>query len=375
MEIRFNKPYITGREAHHLAQVALSGKFSGNGHYTCLCHDFFRSRFGFNQVLLTTSCTDALEMAAILCQIQPGDEVIMPSYTFVSSANAFMLRGARIRFADTYPHYPNIDPAAIEALVTPRTRVILVVHYAGIACDMDAIMELARQHDLLVVEDAAHSIGSYYKGRPLGSIGHFGAFSFHETKNIISGEGGMLVVNDKQFTRRAEIIWEKGTDRAAFSRGEVDKYGWKDIGSSFLPSEITAAMLYSQLEKFDEIQEKRVTVWHRYYTLLQPLEKTRRISLPRIPDWATVNGNMFFIVTNNVTDREVCLVRLKNEGVSAVFHYLPLHASDFFRNRHDGRLLPNTQRFSECIIRLPFYNEMTEEEIQYVVDSLVRVSL
>lgn len=374
MEIKFNKPYITGREAHHLAQVALSGKFSGNGQYTCLCHDFFRSRFGFNQVLLATSCTDALEMAAILCQIQPGDEVIMPSYTFVSSANAFMLRGARIRFADTYPEYPNVDPAAIEALITPRTRVILVVHYAGIACDMDAIMELARQHDLLVVEDAAHAIGSYFKGRPLGSIGHFGAFSFHETKNIISGEGGMLAVNDQQYTRRAEIIWEKGTDRAAFFRGEVDKYGWKDIGSSFLPSEITAAMLYSQLEKFDEIQEKRINVWHRYYTLLQPLEKTNRIILPRIPEWATVNGNMFFILVNNITEREACLAHLKKEGVRAVFHYLPLHASDFFHDKHDGRNLPNTQRFSECIIRLPFYNEMTEEEIQYVVDSLMRGS-
>jgi len=375
MEVLFNKPYITGREVHHLAQVALSGKLSGNGPYTRLCHDFFEQRFGFNKVFLTTSCTDALEMAAILCNIQPGDEVIVPSYTFVSTANAFILRGAKIRFADTCEHYPNINPDSIRGLITPKTRVILAVHYAGIACDMDAIMHLARQHNLFVVEDAAHAIDSFHLGKPLGSIGHFGAFSFHETKNIISGEGGMLVVNDKKFTHRAEIIWEKGTDRAAFSRGEVNKYGWKDIGSSFLPSEITAAMLYAQLEQFDEIQTKRKNVWHHYFTKLKPLEEMRLIRLPSLPDWATVNGNMFFMITKDTKERTALLSFLKKKGINAVFHYLPLHSSDFFHPKHDGRILTYTDHFSDCIIRLPFYNEMKETEMNHVVDSIKKFYL
>ncbi len=370
MQVLFNKPYITGQEAHHLAQVALSGKLSGNGNYTRLCHDFFRQRFGFNKVLLTTSCTDALEMAAILCDIHPGDEVIMPSYTFVSTANAFLLRGARIRFADTCGHYPNIDPEAIKELITSRTRVIVVVHYAGIACDMEPIMALAARHDLLVVEDAAHAHDSYYKEKPLGGIGHFGTFSFHETKNIISGEGGMLVVNDGHFDRRAEIIWEKGTDRAAFSRGEVSKYGWKDIGSSFLPSEITAAILYAQLEKYDEIQAKRKKVWNGYYTRLKPLEEASLIGLPGIPPWATVNGSMFFLTTRDRTERDGLLSFLNSKGIYAVFHYLPLHSSDFFQPLHDGRILQHTDHFAGSILRLPFYNEITDSELNYVTTTI-----
>jgi dTDP-4-amino-4,6-dideoxygalactose transaminase len=370
MEVLFNRPFITGRETHHLTQVAMSGKLSGNGAYTRLCHEFFEQRFGFRKVLLTTSCTDALEMAAILCDIKPGDEVIMPSYTFVSPANAFMLRGASIRFADTYADYPNIDPVAVEKLITRHTKVILVVHYAGAACDMDAIMDLARRNNLLVVEDAAHAVDSFYKGKPLGSIGHFSTFSFHETKNIISGEGGMLVVNDDKYINRAEIIWEKGTDRAAFSRGEVNKYSWKDIGSSFLPSEIIAAMLYSQLEQFDDIQKKRKDVWQLYHTHLKPLENAGLLKLPLIPDYATVNGNMFFILTKNPEERAELLSFLKKQGIFAVFHYLPLHSSDFFRAKHDGRLLPHTDHFSDCLIRLPFYNEMKEEEIDYVTEKI-----
>ncbi|HNS16585.1 MAG TPA: dTDP-4-amino-4,6-dideoxygalactose transaminase [Bacteroidales bacterium] len=370
MKVLFNKPYITGREAHHLAQVALSGQLSGNGQYTQMCHAFFQQRFGFGKVLLTTSCSDALEMAAILCDVQPGDEVIMPSFTFVSTANAFLLRGARIRFADTLDRYPNIDPESIKGLITSRTRVIVVVHYAGVACDMEPVMALAAQHNLLVVEDAAHAHDSFYKNIPLGGIGHFGAFSFHETKNIISGEGGMLVVNDERFIRRAEIIWEKGTDRAAFSRGEVSKYGWKDIGSSFLPSEITAAVLYAQLEKYDEIQAKRKNVWNGYHARLKPLEEARLTGLPDLPPWATVNGNMFFLITRDDTERDALLSFLKNEGIHAVFHYLPLHSSDFFRPQHDGRILEHTDHFASCIIRLPFYNEMTENEITFVTDTI-----
>ncbi|MBP6976906.1 MAG: dTDP-4-amino-4,6-dideoxygalactose transaminase [Bacteroidales bacterium] len=370
MEVLFNKPYLTGRESHHLARVALSGKLSGNGEYTQMCQDFFRQRFGFGKVLLTTSCSDALEMAAILCDIHPGDEVIMPSYSFVSTANAFLLRGAHIRFADTCTDYPNIDPVSIEKLITPRTRVIVVVHYAGVACDMESVMALARQHDLLVVEDAAHAHDSFFKKMPLGSIGHFGTFSFHETKNIISGEGGMLVVNDKKFEKRAEIIWEKGTDRAAFSRGEVSKYGWKDIGSSFLPSEIIAAMLYAQLEKYDEIQAKRKNIWNGYYKRLKPLAEASLIRLPILPQWATVNGSMFFLITRDPEERDALLSHLKSEGVYAVFHYLPLHSSDFFRPLHDGRILQHTDHFASCIIRLPFYNELTDSEIDFVTSAI-----
>jgi dTDP-4-amino-4,6-dideoxygalactose transaminase len=370
MEVVFNRPFITGRETHHLAQVAMSGKLSGNGNYTRKCHDFFEKRFGFRKVFLTTSCTDALEMSAILCDIQPGDEVIMPSYTFVSSANAFMLRGAVIRFADTSSEYPNIDPEEVKKLITPKTKAILIVHYGGVACDMDAIMEIAKQNNLLVVEDAAHSIDSFYKGKPLGSIGHFGTFSFHETKNIICGEGGMLVVNDERFVKRAEIIWEKGTDRAAFSRGEVQKYSWKDIGSSFLPSEIIAGTLYAQLEAFDNIQAARKNLWNQYFSKLKPLAEAGKIILPSIPDYATVNGNMFFIITKDISERSSLLSFLKSKGISAVFHYLPLHTSDFYKDKHDGRDLPNTDRYSECILRLPFFNEMKAEEVNYVVETL-----
>ena len=355
---------------HHLVLVAQSGKLSGNGQYTRMCHDFFENRFGFKKVFLTTSCTDALEMAAILSGIQPGDEVIMPSYTFVSSANAFVLRGANIRFADTYDHYPDIGPEEVRKLITPKTRAILVVHYGGVACDMDAIMAIAHENNLLVVEDAAHSIDSFYKGRPLGSIGHFGAFSFHETKNIISGEGGMLVVNDERFAKRAEIIWEKGTNRAAFSRGEVNKYVWKDIGSSFLPPEITAAALFAQLEMFDEIQSMRKKLWAQYSSKLQPLVEAGKVLIPSIPEYATLNGNMFFIIAKDREERFGMLAYLKKKGIQAVFHYLPLHSSDYFHDKHDGRPLPNTDRFSECILRLPFYNEMKEEEVDYVVEAL-----
>lgn len=372
MEVVFNKPFITGRETHHLAQIALSGKLSGNGAYTRKCHDFFEQRIGFRKTLLTTSCTDALEMAAILCDINPGDEVIMPSYTFVSSANAFILRGAVIRFADTGPGYPNINPAEIRRLITKKTRAILVVHYGGVACEMDEIMEIAREHNLLVVEDAAHAVDSYYKGRPLGSIGHFGTFSFHETKNIICGEGGMLVINDERFIRRAEIIWEKGTDRAAFYRGEVDKYGWKDIGSSYLPSEITAGMLYAQLEAFESIQTARKTIWSKYYAALKPLHEAAKVRLPEIPEYASINGNMFFILAGSLSERDTLMGFLKEKRIQAVFHYLPLHSSDYYREKHGGSDLPNTRRFSECIIRLPFFNEMKEEEVNYVVEEISR---
>lgn len=266
--IPFNKPYLTGYETLYIEDAVKSGKISGNGLYTSKCHEYFENRYGFNKCLLTTSCTDALEMAAILCDIHFGDEVIIPSYTFVSSANAFVLRGAKIVFADSRKDHPCIDESKLEELITDKTKVIVVVHYAGIACNMDVIMQIANRYNILVVEDAAHAIDAFYKGKPLGSIGHLGCFSFHETKNIIAGEGGMLIINDKRFNTRAEIIWEKGTNRAAFWRGEVNKYGWVDIGSSFLPSEVIAAFLYAQLENLDKIQKKRKEIWQYYYTEL-----------------------------------------------------------------------------------------------------------
>ncbi|MCK5840051.1 MAG: dTDP-4-amino-4,6-dideoxygalactose transaminase [Bacteroidales bacterium] len=370
MKIPFNRPYYTGREAHHMTRASLTGKLSGNGLYTKKCHELLEEKYGFKKTLLTHSCTAALEMAAILAGIEPGDEVIMPSFTFVSTANAFILRGARIIFADTAKEYPNIDVNSIKKLITDRTKAVVVIHYAGVACDMDRLMILAGEYNFFVIEDAAHAIDSYYKNKPLGSIGHFGAFSFHETKNIISGEGGMLAINDEQFIKRAEIIWEKGTNRVAFSKGEINKYGWVDIGSSFLPAEIISSFLYAQLENIDDIQQKRSNIWNSYFNMLKPIASTGVLELPTIPSYAHNNANMFFIITQNRKTRDALLMHLKNKGILAVFHYIPLHSSEYYRNRHDGRDLPNTDRFSDCIVRLPFYTDLAEEDIALVVQSV-----
>ncbi len=370
MQIPFNKPFIPWFSFRHLIGGALSGTIAGNGRYTKKCHAFFESRFGFKKVLMTTSCSDALEMAAILCSIEPGDEVIMPSFTFMSTANAFLLRGAKVVFADTLQDVPNIDPAEIEKLITAKTKAIVVVHYSGVACEMDRIMDIANRNGLFVVEDAAHAIDSFYNGKPLGSIGHFGTFSFHETKNIISGEGGLLMVNAREFAKRAEIIWEKGTNRAAFYRGEIDKYGWVDIGSSYLPSDAVAAFLYTQIQRFDQIQTRRKKVWWNYARLLKPLEEKGFLKCPVIPDFATVNGNIFYITLQSGEIRDELLKYLKTHDVSALFHYLPLHTSPYFSDKHDGRALPNTDRFSDTILRLPFYNSLTRRQQKYIVDKV-----
>lgn len=371
-EIPFNKPWFTGREAYHVSLAVTQGKISGNGIYTTKTQEYFMQRYGFGKALLTHSCTGALEMAAILADIQPGDEVIMPSFTFVSTANAFVLRGAHIIFADCLSHIPNIDISTIEQLISSRTKAIVVVHYAGIACDMDPIMELAAQKGITVIEDAAHSIDSYYKGRPLGSIGHMATFSFHETKNITCGEGGMLVMNTPKFFNRSEIIWEKGTNRAAFYRGEVDTYGWVDIGSSFLPSDLAAAFLFGQLEMLDDIQKKRVSVFNQYYRNLKPLEEKGLISLPHLPAYATCNGHLFYLVARNIEERTGLLGLLKENGVQAVFHYLPLHNSPFYASRHDGRKLPNSQRFSDCLLRLPLFYEITGNQVDTISSLIVQ---
>lgn len=364
--IPFNKPYLTGKEAHYMYQAVYKGKLSGNGDFTKACQHFFEQRYGFRKCLLTTSCTDALEMAAILCDLQPGDEVIVPSYTFVSSALAFVRVGAKIVFADSCPNNPNIDPNKIESLITPRTKVIVPVHYAGVACDMDVIMDIANRYGLIVVEDAAQAVDSYYKGKPLGGIGHLAAFSFHETKNIIAGEGGMLVVNDPKFIRRAEIIWEKGTNRAEFFRGEVNKYGWVDTGSSFLPSEVVAAFLYAQLEHLDQIQSRRKKLWQCYYDNMKYLADVPGFSLPDIPDYATNNAHMFYIVCPSLEIRTNIINRLKANDVLAVFHYLSLHSSPYYKDKHDGRELPNCDRYADCLLRLPLYYELKENEIESI---------
>ncbi len=373
--INFNQPHLTGKEAHYMYEAVYEGKLSGNGKFTKRCQAWFEQRYGFAKTLLTTSGSDALEMCAMLCNLKPGDEVIIPSYTFVSTALAFLREGANVVFADSMKRNPNLDAQTLEALITPRTRVIVPVHYAGVACDMDAIMAVASKHNLLVVEDAAQAIDSYYTSNikhkilPLGGIGHLAAFSFHETKNITAGgEGGLLVVNDERFIRRAEIIWEKGTNRAEFFRGEVNKYGWVDMGSSFLPAEINAAFLWAQLENLDDIQAKRKQLWNRYYDNLSKVHAS--FSLPDIPDYATNNAHMFYLVLPDLEKRTAFIKYLKEHGIGAVFHYLSLHSSEYYRARHDGRQLPECDRYADCLVRLPLFYDLTIEQVDFICDTI-----
>jgi len=368
--IPFNKPFMTGKELEYIQQAVASGKISGDGIFSKRCQVYFEQRFGFAKTLLTTSCTDAWEMAAILCGIAAGDEVIVPSYTFVSTANAFVLRGAKICFADSGPDHPNMDPLQVEPLISKRTKVIVPVHYAGTACDMDPIMQCAGKAGAYVVEDAAQAIDSYYRGKPLGTFGALSAFSFHETKNVIAGEGGLIAINDSSMQRRAEIIREKGTNRSAFFRGEVDKYGWVDVGSSFLPSEITSAFLLAQLESVDRIQAQRRLLWDAYYDRLKPLEKRGVLKLPLIPSYATNNAHMFYILCDSLEDRTKLIQYLKEQGIMSVFHYQPLHRSPYYSNRHDGRPLPNADRYADTLLRLPMYHDLKSEEVDYICERL-----
>lgn len=397
--IPFNKPFLTGKEVHYIYQAVYSGKLSGNGVYTKKCQQYFEEHYGFKKALMTTSCTDALEMAAILCDIKPGDEVIAPSYTFVSTVLAFVRQGAKIVFCDSRKDNPNIDPDKIEDLITERTKVIVPVHYAGVACDMDKIMGIANRHNLLVVEDAAQAIDSYYKGRPLGSIGHLGCFSFHETKNIIAGEGGLLTINDERYIRRSEIIWEKGTNRSEFFRGEVNKYGWVDTGSSFLPSELISAFLWAQIENMDMIQTRRKEIWNQYYEGLKPLAEKGYIQLPDMPEYATNNAHMFYIVCRSLEERTALIKYLKEKGILSVFHYLSLHKSGFYTTHEHARPgnckeleskqiqnfdgstsdevlvvgldLPNCDHFADCLLRIPMFYELKNEEVNLIL-SLIK---
>ena len=376
--VPFNKPYLTGKEMQYIEDAVKSGKISGNGLFTKKCQEFFEKEFGFKKTLLTTSCTDALEMAAILADIKEGDEVIVPSFTFVSTAPAFVRQGADIVFADSYSDNPNINADQIEALITEKTKAIVVVHYAGVACDMDKIMSIANKHGIIVIEDAAQAIDSYYISKDgtkkaLGSIGHLSAFSFHETKNIISGEGGMLCINDDRFIQRAEIIWEKGTNRSQFFRGEVDKYSWVDTGSSFLPSEIISAFLWAQIENMRDIQDKRIKIWNRYYEGLSSFEPVsiKKPKLPLVPEYATNNAHMFYLVCDSVDDRTRFIQHLKDKGILSVFHYLSLHKSSYYEKYSTRKSeLPNSDMFSDCLVRLPLFYELTDEQVEYIINTI-----
>jgi dTDP-4-amino-4,6-dideoxygalactose transaminase len=369
--IPFNRPYLTGNELGNISSALNNRKFSGDGEFTKKCQALFASKFNFRNNLLTTSCTDALEMCAILLNIQAGDEVILPSFTFVSTANAFALRGAHLVFADSQSDQPNIDPAEIERLITPRTKAIVLVHYAGVACDMDRILAISDTYKIPVIEDAAQGIASFHRGRPLGSLGAMSAFSFHETKNILCGEGGLLVVNNEDYAKRAEIIREKGTNRSSFFRGEVDKYGWVDIGSSFLPSDILAAFLYAQLESIEMIQAARLRVWNGYAVQLAEGAQHGWYSLPVIPDYATNNAHMFYLVCRSLDERTRLIDHLKNAGILAVFHYLSLHSSPYFIKQHGDRALPNSDRFTDCLVRLPVFPELTNEQVGMISSKIL----
>lgn len=375
MKIPFNKPFIIGQETNYIKEAVDAGQISGNGGFTKICQRFFEERYGIQKAFLTTSCTDALEMCALLVDCQPGDEVIVPSYTFVSSALAFVRQGAKIVFADSLPDHPNLDVSKIEALITPKTKAIVVVHYAGMAVDMDKVMAIAKKYKLLVIEDAAQAIEAAYLSngtrKPLGSIGDLATFSFHETKNIISGEGGLLAINNGKFLERAEILWEKGTDRASFFRGEIEKYGWVDTGSSFLPSEIIAAFLSAQLENLKPIQQKRIAIWEYYHQALKPLETDHGIQLPKIPDHATNNGHMFYMVCATEKQRKKLIGFLKENGIYAAFHYQSLHKSKFYRSQTNAiPALPNADKYSNRLVRLPFYYELSRQNQDVVIHAI-----
>ena len=379
MQIPFNRPYLTGNEIRYMEDVLHSlcegGHISGDGKYTKLVQGFLQSKFGARKALMTTSCTSALELATHLLDLKPGDEVIVPSYTFSSTVNPVLLAGARPVFADICDDTLNIDPDEIRKKITPRTRAIYPVHYGGVSCAMDEIMDLAREHDLKVVEDAAQGVNAKYKGKYLGTIGDFGCYSFHETKNYVCGEGGALLINKEnhKIVDRAEIIREKGTNRSKFHRGEVDKYTWVDVGSSYLPSDLLAAFLYAQLEKLGEIQDMRMKVWNSYYTALKPFEDEGKIRLPVIPEYAEHNAHLFYVLFHNEQMRNFVMDMLKKNKISAVFHYVPLHSSPLGRelgNRKDD--LPVTEKISGNLLRLPIYSGMCDTEITYVIDMMRR---
>jgi dTDP-4-amino-4,6-dideoxygalactose transaminase len=371
--VPFNKPYVTGSELEYVQEAIANAHLAGNGPFTRRCADHLREQLGCAAVLLTHSCTAALEMSALLAEVGPGDEVILPSFTFTTTATAFVMRGATPVFVDILPETLNIDPELAARAVTERTRAIVAVHYAGVGCEMDALREITEQHGLMLIEDAAQGVGSTWEGRPLGSIGALGAFSFHETKNVMSGEGGALLINDPALIERAEILQEKGTNRRAFHRGQVDKYSWVDLGSSFLPSELTAAFLWAQLQEAESITQRRLRIWERYHEALAPLERAGRLRRPIVPAHVRHNAHMYYLLLGDGPARDAALTALDAIGINAVFHYVPLHSSPAGRRfgRADGPL-PVTDEISARLLRLPMWVEMTDDDIDYVVGGLRR---
>ncbi len=370
--IPFNKPSITNVEKQYISEAISGLKLCGDGNFTRMVHETFKNKFGISNMLLTTSCSHALDMTSIISNFGPGDEIIAPSYTFVSTINAFALRGAKPVFCDVEKETMNIDANKIEELITPATKAIYPVHYAGVICDMDKINNIAKKHNLLVIEDAAQAVGSYYKAtQPAGTIGDMGCYSFHETKNYAMGEGGAIIIKDEELFKKAEIIREKGTDRSQFIRGEVDKYTWRSVGSSFLPSDVLAAMLYGQMQRFDEIMNKRLSIWNHYYNGLESLEHRGKLIRQFIPEYSTHNAHMFYIILPSKDIRDKMILKLREKGIQSVFHYIPLHSSPmgetFGYKRGD---LPITEEYSERLLRLPMYADLTESEVQYVIDSV-----
>jgi dTDP-4-amino-4,6-dideoxygalactose transaminase len=369
--IPFNRPYATGKEMQYISDAVKRGQISGDGYYTKLCHQYLEKEMGVQKALLTTSCTHALEMAALLLDIQPGDEVICPSFTFVSTINAFVLRGAKPVFVDVRADTLNLNENLLEAAIRPKTKAILVVHYAGVACEMDTIMAIANRHHIPVIEDNAHALFSTYKGKKLGTFGAMATQSFHETKNFQCGEGGALLINDPQYAERAEIIREKGTNRSRFFRGQVDKYTWVDVGSSYLPSDMLAAFLYAQFEARDDIQSRRQHIWNRYNSELSAWADEYDVQLPTIPAHSEQSYHMFYMVLPSLATRQNLIAHLRSQNILSVFHYLPLHLSDMGKN-YGGRAgdCPVTERLGDCLLRLPFYNELTESDQARVIEAI-----
>lgn len=369
--IPFNKPYYSGNEKRYIVKAMQTKILTGDMSMIRDCESFLEKKYSFPKVYLTNSCTMALEMAALIADIQPGDQVIMPSYTYVSTANAFALRGAEIMFVDSKKDHPNMDESQIEALITTKTKAIVVVHYAGVSCDFSIVKSIAKKYNILIIEDAAQCIDSFYNEMPLGSIGEIACFSFHETKNIHSGEGGFIVLNDSCLIGKAEAVRNKGTNRSAFVRGEVSKYEWLGLGFSSMPSAITAAFLFAQFEQIEKVQKRRLNCWNRYYKKLNGLQKNGNIQLPLIPEYASNNAHIFYFVCNSAQERIDLIDFLKVNNIQAVFHYQSLHASPFYKLKHDGRSMENADRYSACLLRLPMFYELTKIEQDYICEKVI----
>jgi len=364
--IPLQTPYITGKEIEYIEDAIHTAQLSGNGKYTHFCQHFFEEKYSLKKSLLTNSCTSALEMATLLLNVQPGDEIIVPSFTYVSTANPFVMQGADVIFADSEAETPNIDASKLPGLITKKTKAIVVVHYAGIACDMDAILAIAKEHDIWVIEDAAHAQGAKYKDIFLGGVGHLGTYSFHATKNVTSGEGGLLIVNEPSFIDRAEMLWEKGTNRAKFLQGEVNQYEWCDIGSSFYPSELTAAFLWAQLEHIDAVNSHRISLWNQY---AEGLSGMQGIETPKVPTYASHNAHLFYLKLDSKTQRDQLIKDLKERGIKSAFHYMALHQSPFWKSRN-APSLPNAEMWEDQIIRLPLYYDLTENQVAFIIENI-----